>query len=404
MDSALPIPMGHNQTISQPSLVQAMTALLNPRKDERVLEIGTGSGYQTSILAKMVGEVHTIEVYKDLSQEAKRTCDNLGIKNIKFYAGDGSMGLAKQGPFDIIIVTAGAPEIPKPLLQQLKDGGRLLIPIRSEGFYNLSLVVRQGKRCKVFNIKPTVWVPLVGKYGWKNIKLDQDADLSEPKPLNSTTHEASEMLVKAEAERIHTENIKYTPPLATNTVLCHIAAPSTLPDGQQGMLNRLDSGMRGIKYSEKMLELKTDNSSDFIEQVKDTIQRAQKTYREVYGKDYANYTFKFDVACPSLDLVARVQNELKLPALAFAPQNGEGNMVQVENIMLALRALEQSIETGNIKSLIDAYTFVTGNKINLSIKDIVEFAKTMLFAMPKMNVNELCRINTLIEENIKTAA
>jgi len=209
---------------------------------------------------------------------------------------------------------------------------------------------------------------------------------------------------KAEINKIHKENLKYTPILAANTVLCHIAAPSTLPDGQQGILNRLDSGMRAREYSEKMLELKTDSSTDFIEQVKDTMRRAQETYKEVYGKDYTNCTFKFDVACPSLDLVARVQKELNLPALAFAPQEGEGNMVQVENIMLALRALERSIETSNIQSLIDAYSFVTGKEIISSIKDIAEFAKTMLFAMPKINVNELGRINALIEENIKTAA
>jgi anaerobic magnesium-protoporphyrin IX monomethyl ester cyclase len=213
-----------------------------------------------------------------------------------------------------------------------------------------------------------------------------------------------QLKIRDEVRRIHNENLEYAPRLAANTVLCHIVAPSILPDGQQGILNRLDSGMRGREYSEKMLELKTDSSKDFVEQVKDTIQRAKETYKEIYGKDYANYTFKFDVACPSLEFVSRIQNELNIPALAFAPQEGEGNMVQVENIMLALRALERSIETENIKSLIDAYAFVTGNKISSSIKDIAEFAKTMLFSMPKINVNELGRINALIEESIKTAA
>ncbi|MFH0764696.1 MAG: histidine decarboxylase [Candidatus Omnitrophota bacterium] len=224
-------------------------------------------------------------------------------------------------------------------------------------------------------------------------RAPQKADVSPLKVVSAQT----------EAERIHTENLKYTP-RASNKVLCHIAAPSTLPDSQQGMLNRLDSGMRGMKYSEKMLKLKTDASSDFIEQVKNTIQKARETYRDIYGKDYNPDNFKFDVACPNLELVKRVQDELHLPALAFTPQEGEGNAVQPENIMLALRALEQAIEENNIRPLIDAYIFVTGKEITSSVKDIAEFAKTMLFAMPKINVNELGRINALIEKNIKTAA
>ena len=209
---------------------------------------------------------------------------------------------------------------------------------------------------------------------------------------------------EAEASRVHAKNGEYYVPIATNTVICHIAAPSALPAGQQGMLNRLDSGMRGREYSEKMLELKADSSNDFVEQIRDTIKRAKEVYKKTYGDDYKNYTFKFDVACPSLDLVARVQNELGLPALAFNPEEGEGNMVQPENIMLALRALRRSMETNDIQSLINAYRFITGNKIESSITDIAQFAKTMLFTMPKMNVNELGKINTLIEENIKTAA
>jgi hypothetical protein len=232
----------------------------------------------------------------------------------------------------------------------------------------------------------------------------QTEKLLEESKTNKFRESSLALWVEAEANRIHAENLKYTPSLAENTVLCHIAAPATLPAGQQGILNRLDSGMRGREYREKMLELQTKSSIDFIEQVKDTIQKAQETYKKVYGKDYANYTFKFDVACPNLDLVARVQNELNLPALAFAPQEGEGNVVQPENIMLALRALEQAIEEKNIKPLIDVYAFVTGKEITSSVKDIAEFAKTMLFAMPKINVNELGRINALIEENIKTAA
>lgn len=211
-------------------------------------------------------------------------------------------------------------------------------------------------------------------------------------------------LVRDEERKIHAENLKYTPPVANNTVLCHIVAPSILPEGQRGMLNRLDSGMRSRKYIEKMLELKTDGSGDFIEQIKDTMQRTQKIYEKAYGKDYVNYTFKFDIACPNLDLVRRVQVELGLPALAFAPEEGGGNMVQAENIMLALRALRISMETNDIQILINAYVFITGNRAGSGIKNIAKFTRTKLFAMPKVNVDELGRINALIEKNIKTAA
>jgi len=108
LDMALPILMGHKQTISQPTFVQWMTAILNPKKSERALVVGTGSGYQTAVLAEMTKEVHTVDIYEDLSREAKRTCNNLGIKNITYYVGDGSGGLpeqAKQEKFDIIIYT-----------------------------------------------------------------------------------------------------------------------------------------------------------------------------------------------------------------------------------------------------------------------------------------------------------
>jgi len=275
-----------------------------------------------------------------------------------------------------------------------EEGSKIVSLLTQIGFENITVLSAKGTDIPVFI------------YARK--PLQYQAIPAAPTPRRESVLATSFLAASAEADRIHTENLKYTP-RASNTVLCHITAPSTLPDGQQGILNRLESSMRGREYCEKMLELKTETPghhtiADFIEQVRYTIQEAQKTYKDVYGKDYNPDNFKFDVACPSLDLVARVQKELKLPALAFAPQEGEGNMVQPENIMLALRALEQAIDEKDIKPLVDAYAFVTGKEITSSIKDIAEFAKTMLFAMPRINVNELGRINALIEENIKTAA
>ncbi len=190
MDSPLVIPMGHGQTISQPSLVQRMTALLNPQENDKVLEVGTGSGYQAAVLSKLAREVHTVEVYEDLSQRAKENCDNLGIDNIKFHIGDGSAGLSKEGPFDIIIVTAGAPALPEALLDQLNEkGGRMLIPVSTGKFaqggeviYDLVLIVRDGIRYKKISIGPTGWVPLVGKRGYQD-RIDREAYLGEPRPL-----------------------------------------------------------------------------------------------------------------------------------------------------------------------------------------------------------------------------
>ena len=234
-----------------------------------------------------------------------------------------------------------------------------------------------------------------------------DTEVRKPDTDRQEKPPAKEIHFKSrynEIDKIHAENLKYTPPIAKNTVLCHIVAPSILPDSQKGILNRLDSGMRSRGYAEKMLELKTDGSDDFIEQIRDTMKRTQKIYEKVYGEDYLNYTFKFDIACPDLNLVRRVQSELGLPALAFAPGEGGGDGIQVENIMLALRALRISMEKNDIQSLINAYGFITGNKTGSGIKDIVEFTRTMLFTMPRMNVDELGRINALIEKNIKTAA
>lgn len=193
IDDPLHIPMGHKQTISQPSLVYASRAVLNPKKTDRVLEIGTGSGYQASVLAEVAKEVHTIEVYEDLAEGAQATCRNLGIDNIKFYKGDGSGGLEQKGPFDIIIVTAGAPATPEPLLEQLSEnGGRLLIAERQKiprdptAPYKVVLYIRQGKKSykKIDIVEDTRWVPLVGKAGRKEAgPYDKQLNLGPPQLL-----------------------------------------------------------------------------------------------------------------------------------------------------------------------------------------------------------------------------
>jgi protein-L-isoaspartate(D-aspartate) O-methyltransferase len=168
-DVALGIPLGCGQTISQPSLVQLMTALVDPRSSDRVLEIGTGSGYQAAILACLTKEVYTIEVYKPLSRRAMRTCGSLDLRNMVFHEGDGSEGWPAEAPFDIIIASARAPAIPQSLLDQLNPkGGRLLIPIQKEGkeYAELTLVVRRGERYDRASLIPTFWVPIVGAAGY----------------------------------------------------------------------------------------------------------------------------------------------------------------------------------------------------------------------------------------------
>ena len=124
-----PLPIGHEQTISQPYIVALMTDLLRPRKEHRVLEIGTGSGYQAAVLAELVATVYTIEIVEPLAAEARERLARLGYRNVEVRTGDGYKGWPEQAPFDSIMVTAGADEIPPPLLAQLKPGGRMVIPV-----------------------------------------------------------------------------------------------------------------------------------------------------------------------------------------------------------------------------------------------------------------------------------
>lgn len=164
-DRALPI--GHGQTISQPYIVALMTELLELKGDEKILEIGTGSGYQAAILAELVKEVHTIERVEQLAEEAKKRFEKIGMKNIKVYVKDGTEGLTEEAPFDRIIITAATPEIPQPLIEQLKEGGIIVAPVGERYSQYMLKAIKKGKNLERYYLIPVAFVPLIGKYGWK---------------------------------------------------------------------------------------------------------------------------------------------------------------------------------------------------------------------------------------------
>jgi len=161
-----PLPIGSGQTISQPYMVAVMTEALKLIGGERVLEIGTGSGYQTAVLAEIVARVVTIERRAELSQSAAEVLRALAYTNVEFVVGDGSKGYAPRAPYDGILVTAGAPDVPGVLLRQLADGGRLVIPVGNTLQQTLTRVTAEGGRYATERLEGCVFVPLVGEYGW----------------------------------------------------------------------------------------------------------------------------------------------------------------------------------------------------------------------------------------------
>jgi len=161
-----PLPIGKGQTISQPYIVALMTQLLELTGDEKVLEIGTGSGYQAAILAAIAREVHTIERHVHLAKKASKTFSELGLNNIHVHVGDGTLGLPEYAPYDAIIVTAAAPKVPQALLDQLEVGGRLVIPVGGRFGQYLECWRREGDEFFSEDIVPVAFVPLVGKNGW----------------------------------------------------------------------------------------------------------------------------------------------------------------------------------------------------------------------------------------------
>jgi protein-L-isoaspartate(D-aspartate) O-methyltransferase len=162
-----PIPIGYGQTASQPSLQASYLGLLRPSSDDRVLEIGTGSGYLTALLALSADRVYSVERIRELSVRARRALDVLGIRNVALLVGDGSIGWKKFGPYDLITVSAASPSIPKALLDQLAPTGRMLIPVGSREAQELMLVEREGEGWTERSVREEcTFVPLVGRQGW----------------------------------------------------------------------------------------------------------------------------------------------------------------------------------------------------------------------------------------------
>ncbi len=162
-----PLSIGKGQTISQPYMVALMTECAGPKPEDRVLEVGTGSGYQTAILAELALEVYSIERIPELAERARALLCRLGYANVTIRTGDGSEGWSEKAPFDVIIVTAGAPEIPDPLVEQLEDGGRMVIPIGSSQHQTLYTVTRERNRIRKEEGTGCVFVPLIGAFGWE---------------------------------------------------------------------------------------------------------------------------------------------------------------------------------------------------------------------------------------------
>ena len=165
-DSALPI--GEKQTLSQPYMAARMTEALGLVENEKVLEVGTGSGYQTALLAELCFNVFSVEKIRVLSRKARELLDQLEYQNIALHVGDGTIGWSEHAPYDAIIVTAGAPAAPKPLLEQLAQGGRLVIPVGDEQAQTLLRVTRTGSGFTSEELGECKFVKLYGKYGWRD--------------------------------------------------------------------------------------------------------------------------------------------------------------------------------------------------------------------------------------------
>ena len=164
-----PIPIGFGQTASQPSLQGYYLSLVKPQPEDKVLEIGTGSGYLTALLALMADRVYSVERVRELSQRARRALDALGVKNVALLVGDGTIGWRKYQPFDVVVVSAASPSIPSALVDQLADEGRLLIPVGSRESQELVLVRKTGFVVTEEVVRgECTFVPLLGRFAWKD--------------------------------------------------------------------------------------------------------------------------------------------------------------------------------------------------------------------------------------------
>jgi len=170
-----PLPIGYGQTISQPYIVAYMTEKLEPKPTDRVLEIGTGSGYQAAVLAELTKEVYTIEIVNELAQRAGAGLKRLGYTNICVHAGDGYQGWPEAAPFDAIIVTCAPEQVPQPLVDQLKEGGRMIIPVGPGWDQNLVLLLKQSGRLEKHAVLPVRFVPMTGQAAYETSPSPQPA-------------------------------------------------------------------------------------------------------------------------------------------------------------------------------------------------------------------------------------
>ena len=161
-----PIRIGHSQTISQPYVVGLMSALLGVEAHHRVLDVGTGSGYQAAILGELAVEVHSIERFADLAESAEAVLNELGYKNVHIHIGDGTQGFVASAPYDRILVGASAPSVPEPLLEQLADNGRLVIPVGNRLSQKIEVWDKKEKGFSHSSSIPVIFVPLIGRHGW----------------------------------------------------------------------------------------------------------------------------------------------------------------------------------------------------------------------------------------------
>ena len=163
-----PLPIGEGQTISQPYMVAVMTEALELSGGGRVLEVGTGSGYQAAVLSLLAGEIYTVESHSALALAARRRLARLGYANVHVHAGDGTLGLPEAAPFDGIVVAAAAPRVPPPLVEQLAEGGRLVIPVGPAEHQELLQVRKVSGQTTTRVLHYCRFVPLVGRYGWRS--------------------------------------------------------------------------------------------------------------------------------------------------------------------------------------------------------------------------------------------